>query len=157
MGSCSAFTAGVCGSSPTLPRFRSACRGAGSSGATHHAGRLSRQETILNEAAARVRRHAGLPHTAPYDRPLVIVLSKLDEWNQDIDRLKAKADEAKVEVRTKYQRQVKDLHAKRDRVQQKLQQVKQAGDDAWEELCKGVDAAWSDLRTAVTRAKSQFR
>ena len=49
------------------------------------AGRLSRQETILNEAAARIRRHAGLPHTAPFDRPLVVVLSKLDEWNHLLD------------------------------------------------------------------------
>src|SRR5262249_39608822 len=48
------------------PRFRVACRGSGTGGATHQAGRLSRQETILNEAAARIRRHAGLSHTATY-------------------------------------------------------------------------------------------
>jgi len=68
------------------PRFRAACRGAsGSSGPAPAAGRLSRQETILNEAAARIRRYAGLSHTAPVDRPLVVVLSKLDEWNQLLD------------------------------------------------------------------------
>ena len=69
------------------PRFRSACRGAasGGAGAAQVSGRLSRQETILNEAAARIRRHAGLPHTAPVDRPLVVVLSKLDEWNHLLD------------------------------------------------------------------------
>jgi hypothetical protein len=69
------------------PRFRAACLSAGSGAgvAPHQAGRLSRQETILNEAAARIRRHAGLPHTASYDRPLVIVLSKFDEWNHLID------------------------------------------------------------------------
>ncbi len=43
------------------PRFRAACRGRrGSAARRQHAGRLSRQETILNEAAARIRRHAGL-------------------------------------------------------------------------------------------------
>ncbi len=75
------------------PRFRSACRGAasGHGGAAPSAGRLSRQETILNEAAARIRRHAGLPHTAPFDRPLVVVLSKLDEWNHLLDT-EAKGD-----------------------------------------------------------------
>jgi hypothetical protein len=70
------------------PRFRSACRGAasaGGEGAAQHAGRLSRQETILNEAAARIRRHAGLSHTAANERPLVVVLSKLDEWNHLLD------------------------------------------------------------------------
>jgi hypothetical protein len=68
------------------PRFRAACHGTSAGdGAAQHAGRLSRQETILNEAAARIRRHAGLPHSAPYDRPLVVVLSKLDEWNHLLD------------------------------------------------------------------------
>jgi hypothetical protein len=67
------------------PRFRLACRGAGSGGAAQLAGRLSRQETILNEAAARIRRHAGLSHTIPFDLPLVVVLSKLDEWNHLLD------------------------------------------------------------------------
>jgi hypothetical protein len=67
------------------PRFRSACRGAASGGATQHAGRVSRQETILHEAAARIRRHAGLSHNAPFDMPLVVVLSKLDEWNHLLD------------------------------------------------------------------------
>jgi hypothetical protein len=71
------------------PRFRSACRGVSSvaapGGGSQQASRLSRQETFLNEAAARIRRHAGLPHTAPYDRPLIVVLSKFDEWNHLID------------------------------------------------------------------------
>lgn len=67
------------------PRFRAACRSP--EGAPPAAGRLSRQETILNEAAERIRRHAGLSHTAPYDRPLVVVLSKLDEWNHLLDTM----------------------------------------------------------------------
>jgi hypothetical protein len=68
------------------PRFRAACRGAGAGGpAAHLAGRSSRQETILNEAAARIRRHAGLAATALYDQPVIIVLSKFDEWNHLID------------------------------------------------------------------------
>ncbi len=69
------------------PRFRAACRGNStfSDGAAQQAGRLSRQETVLNEAAARIHRHAGLSHSASYDRPLVVVLSKLDEWNHLLD------------------------------------------------------------------------
>ncbi len=62
-------------------RFRSNCRlpAAGEAGAEEV--RLSRQETILTEAAVRVRRHAGLAHNARYDRPLIIILSKFDAWN----------------------------------------------------------------------------
>ncbi len=77
------------------PRFRSASRTSaptsGASAGPQAAGRLSRQETILNEAAARIRRYAGLPHTSPVNRPLVVVLSKLDEWNHLLDT-EAKGD-----------------------------------------------------------------
>jgi hypothetical protein len=62
-------------------RFRSVCRSkhAGTAGDRDH--RLSRQETLLTEAAARVRRLSGLSHHSKYDRPVVIVLSKYDEWS----------------------------------------------------------------------------
>ena len=56
-----------------------------SAGAAQRTARLSRQETILNEAAARIRRHAGLSQGTKYDKPLVIVLSKLDEWAHLLD------------------------------------------------------------------------
>ncbi len=63
------------------PRFRTVCRGSDSAGAAQRAARLSRQETILNEAAARIRRYAGLSQGAKYDKPLVLVVTKLDEWS----------------------------------------------------------------------------
>ncbi len=62
------------------PRFRAVCRGVDSAGPAQRAARLSRQETILNEAATRIRRHASLSQNTKYERPMIIVLSKLDEW-----------------------------------------------------------------------------
>jgi hypothetical protein len=67
------------------PRFRAACRGSRNGTAAQNSARLSRQETILNEAALRVRRYSGLAQNALYDRPLVVVLSKFDEWSSLID------------------------------------------------------------------------
>ena len=63
------------------PRFRTACRSSDAGRCSPAHSRLSRQETILNEAAARIRRHAGLSHGAKYDRPLVVVVTKFDEWS----------------------------------------------------------------------------
>jgi hypothetical protein len=67
------------------PRFRAACRGAEAGGKAQRAARMSRQETILNEAAARIRRHAGLSHGTKYDRPMIVILSKFDEWSHLLD------------------------------------------------------------------------
>ncbi len=67
------------------PRFRAVCRGVEAGGAAQRAARLSRQETILNEAATRIRRHASLSQNTKYERPVIIVLSKLDEWSHLLD------------------------------------------------------------------------
>jgi hypothetical protein len=61
-------------------RFRQAARRAAAGDPDDRADRLSRQETILNEAAARVRRHAGLAQGARVDSPLIVVVSKHDAW-----------------------------------------------------------------------------
>jgi len=62
-------------------RFRAACRGKAAGAAGERDNRLSRQETLLNEAAARVRKFRGLSQSARDDRPLIIILSKFDEWS----------------------------------------------------------------------------
>src|SRR5439155_24218507 len=41
-----------------------------------------RQEPILQEAAARIRRYAGLRQTERHRRPLIVILTKFDAWCQ---------------------------------------------------------------------------
>jgi len=40
----------------------------------------SRQEPVLQEAAARIRRHAKLRQTEKHNRPLIVILTKYDVW-----------------------------------------------------------------------------
>jgi hypothetical protein len=62
------------------PRFRRACVGKSDDPQMGDRARTSRQETILLEAADRVRRHTGLAQHARHSRPLVVVVTKLDAW-----------------------------------------------------------------------------
>ena len=86
------------------PRFRAVCRGGDSPGATSRAARMSRQETILSEAAARIRRLSGLAQGSKYDHPLVIVIAKFDEWahllgvDDDSDPWRAQGNMTGVDV-----------------------------------------------------------
>lgn len=66
-------------------KFRARCRHGEGAGGSNPASRTSRQEIILNEAASRVRRYGGLPTTARLDRPLLVVLTKCDEWSHLLD------------------------------------------------------------------------
>lgn len=66
------------------PRFRRACRGLSSDPqlSPDSAGQSwERQEIILHEAAARVRRYAGLAQNSRHARPLVVVVTKCDCWS----------------------------------------------------------------------------
>ena len=68
-------------------RFRQACQGkTNDPQMTRQSQRLQRespvrQETILAEAAQRVRRFAGLPQHAKHSRPLVVAVTKYDCWS----------------------------------------------------------------------------
>jgi hypothetical protein len=70
------------------PRFRSAIEAAGGARSAGPQRNYKPQVPILQEAATRVRRFANLPQTARHDRPLLVVLTKRDQWNRllpDID------------------------------------------------------------------------
>lgn len=60
-------------------RFQKHCyRPEGSTASS--AGRTMRQEPILQEAAARIRRYSGLRQSEKHSRPLIIILTKCDRW-----------------------------------------------------------------------------
>ncbi|MBN2033275.1 MAG: hypothetical protein JW836_08370 [Deltaproteobacteria bacterium] len=82
--------------------------------------------------------------------------AKMDEWNAEIDKLAAKADQADAELKIKYHKQVEDLRAKRKEVEDKIAELQQAGEGAWEDLREGLENSWEILKTSFTKAKSEF-
>jgi len=68
------------------PRFRRACAGKTDDPQMGDRARTTRQETILLEAATRIRRHTGLAQNARHQRPLIVVVTKLDSWSSLLGR-----------------------------------------------------------------------
>lgn len=67
------------------PRFRERCRPFSSDPQLAGTARTERQETILTEAAMRVRRYAALPPNKKHDRPLIVIVPKSDVWDRLLD------------------------------------------------------------------------
>jgi hypothetical protein len=70
------------------PRFLALCNRGRDESTRIVSPRFSRQETVLQEAAARIRRQTGLLQSDKHDRPLTVVLTKFDVWSHlfsDID------------------------------------------------------------------------
>ncbi len=67
------------------PRFRQRCKGISHDPQITDALQTVRQESILSEAALRVRRHAGLSAYQRYQVPLLILVGKSDIWGSLLD------------------------------------------------------------------------
>lgn len=67
------------------PAFREHCRSISADPQLYGSARTLRQETILTEAASRVRRYTGLSPQRQHDRPLLVVVSKADIWGKLLD------------------------------------------------------------------------
>jgi hypothetical protein len=83
--------------------------------------------------------------------------AKIDEWNAEIDKLKAKGDLVKAEKRAEYEKELEALRAKRIELKEKASQLGGAGENAWKDLKAGVDGALKSLESALNAAKSRFR
>jgi multidrug resistance efflux pump len=81
----------------------------------------------------------------------------LKEWSAEIALLKAKADKAKAEVKIEYYKTIETLQGKQDAAKMKLQELRTAGDDAWEDLKTGAENVWTEVKTAFQSAASRFK
>lgn len=83
--------------------------------------------------------------------------AQLEEWNAQITLLKAKADKAKVEAKIEYYKTIEALQHKQDEARTKLEELRTAGDEAWEDLKTGAEKAWNEVKTAFQSAASKFK
>jgi len=78
------------------------------------------------------------------------------KWNIERNKIEAKAQHAKVEVKKKYEEKLKTLQKKREKMNQKLDQIDVASEDAWRDIKEGVDNARQSLNEAIKKARSHF-
>ena len=83
--------------------------------------------------------------------------AQLEEWNVQIALLKARADKAKADAKIEYYKTIDTLHHKQAEAGTKLHELKNAGDDAWEDLKTGAEKAWDEVKAAFDSAASKFK
>ncbi len=85
------------------------------------------------------------------------VQAQLDEWDADIKKLRAKAEQAEANAQIQYQKQIETLQSKRDSVKDKLSGLKRASGDAWEDLKEGLESAQDALGAALKSATARLK
>ncbi len=82
--------------------------------------------------------------------------SKLDELDAQINLLKAKASGANADAKIEFNEQIENLKEFQKKGKQKLVELNDAGEDAWEDIREGMDSAWNKLSAAFNDAKNRF-
>ncbi|HEX5329222.1 hypothetical protein [Sulfuricurvum sp.] len=70
---------------------------------------------------------------------------------------KAEAKNSAADVRVKYNEQLDDLQQMIDTTKEKLKELDNAGEDAWEHLKEGIESAWATLGTALKDTADKFK
>jgi len=83
--------------------------------------------------------------------------AQLKEWNAQIALLKAKAENAKADAKIDYYKTIEALEHKQDEAKTKLQELKTAGDEAWEAVKGGAEKTWAEVKAAYHDAVSKFK
>jgi uncharacterized coiled-coil DUF342 family protein len=83
--------------------------------------------------------------------------AKLDEWNAEIEELEARARKAGARAEKHYWDRIADLKNKRDGGRKKLDEIRDATDDAWETLQSGAEIMWSEMKSTLKQARDAFK
>ncbi len=83
--------------------------------------------------------------------------AQLEQWDGQVDMLKAKAKEAKADAQLEIHKAIESLREQQRQAQTKLAELKGSGEGAWEDMKAGVENAWMSLGNAVNSAVARFR
>lgn len=83
--------------------------------------------------------------------------ARLNVLKKDLEVLKAKADRAEAGVKLEYQAKINDLEQKQESANKKLTELKNASDEAWDDIKAGAEIAWSNLGSAIKQASMRFK
>lgn len=81
--------------------------------------------------------------------------AQLDEWNADLDKMKAKASKASADAQINLKKQIDSLEQKTKGVRSKLSELKEAGEETWKPIKESLDAAWENLKSGAREAASK--
>lgn len=78
--------------------------------------------------------------------------AKLEECLLQIDKLTEKADKAESELRSECYRIIEDLRIKQEAVRGKLEEIRQTGEESWEDIKPGAVSMYDELTKVVGKA-----
>ncbi len=71
--------------------------------------------------------------------------ARLDEWKTRLEQFKEKADQEETNLQLEYYTLIDEIKLELESGHKKLQRLKQASDDTWEDFKDEVETTWDSL------------
>jgi hypothetical protein len=75
--------------------------------------------------------------------------AQLDEWKTRLAAFKEKADQEETNLQLEYYTLIEEVKLELEAAHKKLQRLKQASDETWEELKTDVEITWDSLHELI--------
>jgi uncharacterized coiled-coil DUF342 family protein len=107
----------------------------------------------------------GLIRVLAYEEPVAgsrehyqdQIESTLNEWGEEIEKIRKKADKLGADAKGKYREQIEELRARQETARKQLEELKRTGGEAWEDLRSGAEAALDELKKGVEGAVARLK
>lgn len=83
--------------------------------------------------------------------------ARIDEWNAEISKMEAQARKARADSQAQYEENLQKLRRQRDEARDKITELQQASDAAWDDVRKGAEEMWADMEETFRKAWSRFQ
>lgn len=93
---------------------------------------------------------------ATRDEYVAKLKSQLDRWSADISSWESKARLAQADAKKRFEAELADLRAQREKALYNLKLLEGASTAAWTEVSRGANEAWDAMSAAIAKARSHF-
>jgi len=82
--------------------------------------------------------------------------AQLDEWNSEINVLRADAQRVKTETKAEFEKRIEQLRHKCEAAKEKIKNIHESDNVGWEELKEGTDQMWNGIKQLFKDTKTEF-
>lgn len=83
--------------------------------------------------------------------------AQLDQWNAQMTAWDSTARKATAEAKAEWEKQAGILKSRIDDMMFRMEQLRGASADAWQEIARGADEARKAMQDALEKARSRFK
>ena len=83
--------------------------------------------------------------------------ARMAQLDAEVSRLRAKAEEADADLKLKVQEELDEVKRHRRTFENRIGEIRQAGEEALVDLSDGFERAWSTLTNHLERAAGRFK